>query len=574
MRSKQFLCGNEQEEKSVSMALAKPEITNMKLLDKLEYLINAARGCELKTEFFEQNKELINSVSKDLSLTPTQTVMLCPYVSNPTSSVDGESLRDYFSCSAISIMKHKENLDVLVRRRYITRPRRYRHSRNDAMTLSDKAEKALCDNKGLLVVKVSGLTPEEFMSAFHNLLIENQKLDNIDNEELLLETMDLIKQNPQLKIVQELNKLKVDDDNKLGFLYYCKSFVIDGDGSLPLNSLEDFVFNYYMFSKTIFNGEHPFITMDLLKPVDSDRLMSRDVYMLTDKARKLFLSEYVLPRKKKEILGLTNATLIKYNDIKPKTLFYSAEDQGEIDTLHGLLEDRQLTAIRSRLADANMRKGFNCLFYGEPGTGKTETALQLARLTKRDIMQVDISSMRDKWYGETEKIVKGVFEDYGKLVKRSKRIPILLINEADALLSVRTNLGSNNPTIEKTENSIQNILLESMENLDGILIATTNLTCNLDSAFERRFLYKVEFHKPSIEAKINIWKSFLPDLCDEDAVRLAKGFDFSGGQIENITRKIIVDQLLYGMKPDIEHIETLCSKETLSNNNRRIIGFH
>ena len=124
---------------------------------------------------------------------------------------------------------------------------------------------------------------------------------------------------------------------------------------------------------------------------------------------------------------------------------------------------------------------------------------------------------------------------------------------------------------------IQNILLEAMENIDGIMIATTNLTCNLDSAFDRRFLYKVEFHQPSVEAKTHIWQSFIPDLGDADATTLARSYDFSGGQIENIARKVMVDHLLFGGTPDLNHIEELCSKEQIAGrttNNRRPIGFH
>ena len=66
--------------------------------------------------------------------------------------------------------------------------------------------------------------------------------------------------------------------------------------------------------------------------------------------------------------------MLSCTDIKPKVMFYCKEDQGQIDTLQHLLEDEQLQAIRERLEKANMRKGFNCLFYGTPGTGKTETA--------------------------------------------------------------------------------------------------------------------------------------------------------------------------------------------------------
>ena len=87
----------------------------------------------------------------------------------------------------------------------------------------------------------------------------------------------------------------------------------------------------------------------------------------------------------------------------------------------------------------------------------------------------------------------------------------------------------------------------------------------------------MEFHQPSVEAKTHIWKIFLPDLSKDDAVQLARAYDFSGGQIENIARKVLVDQLLFGGTPDLTHIEELCSKEQItgrSNGNRRPIGFN
>ena len=88
---------------------------------------------------------------------------------------------------------------------------------------------------------------------------------------------------------------------------------------------------------------------------------------------------------------------------------------------------------------------------------------------------------------------------------------------------------------------------------------------------------KVEFHQPSVEAKTHIWQSFIPDLGDADATTLARSYDFSGGQIENIARKVMVDHLLFGGTPDLNHIEELFSKEQIagrSSNSRRLIGFH
>ena len=568
-----FLLGDEPEPSKSLAPLTTESLSSMTLLDKLEYLIEATKGCKLNMTALKPHAPLIRSIADMLKLTPSQVVMLCPYINNPSISIDHRDLQNYFNCSAITIMRHSDDLKALTRRRYTVRCNNYHSESNLRMT--ERAKNALCENKGLPVVKTTGLTPVEFMNMFRTISLEYGKMHYIDQEEFILEIMQLLADNPQLQLVQAINGLRVPDDEKLVILRFCKALVLDGEEGIPLDFFESDVEDFYDFSTAIFRGTHPFVKEGLLTPFGQHSLFSRDIYGLSDKARGIFLSEYDLPRDFNNEDSFAHAHLIHSNDVKPKALFYCAEDQGQIDTLKGLLEDKQLKAIRKRLESANMRKGFNCLFYGLPGTGKTETALQLARLTKRDILQVDISEMRDKWYGETEKIVKGIFEDYAELVKRSKRIPILLINEADALLSIRTNIGGNNPTIEKTENAIQNILLEAMEHLDGILIATTNLTCNLDSAFERRFLYKVQFHQPSTEAKVNIWRSFLPSLDETNAMTLAHSFDFSGGQIENIARKVMVDQLLYGKESNIEHIEELCTQETLSGNHYRprVIGF-
>ena len=557
--------------------LTKTQLKKMPLLDRLESLIEVSENCALSADFFQRHKALIQSVADDLILTPEQAVLLCPYVSDPGSVIDQGDLRRFFNCTAISVMRHKSNLKALMHRRYVAAcGSGFRRGRDGNYCLTAKAQKALCENKGLPVVKTSGLTAGEFMNAFRTLINDAFRLQQIDNEELLQETMELLDENPHLEIVKAINSLKVYDADKYVILSFCKLLVVDGEDGVPLTHFDDEIEDYYDFSEAILKGYHPFIKQGLLEHLKRDNLFQRDVYALSEKARKMFLTEYELPKRELKEQNIANATLIRCKSIQPKTLFYCAEDQGQIDTLKGLLEDKQLKDIRKRLEAVNMRKGFNCLFYGLPGTGKTETTLQLARLTGRDIMQVDISSIRDKWYGETEKIVRGIFESYAQLVKKSKRIPILLINEADALLSVRTGIGGNNPSIDKTENAIQNILLEAMENIDGIMIATTNLTCNLDSAFDRRFLYKVEFHQPSIEAKTNIWKTFLPKLNLDDAKELARAFDFSGGQIENIARKAMVDHLLFGNEPGLERVMELCSQERITGRSRerKPIGFH
>jgi SpoVK/Ycf46/Vps4 family AAA+-type ATPase len=148
-----------------------------------------------------------------------------------------------------------------------------------------------------------------------------------------------------------------------------------------------------------------------------------------------------------------------------------------------------------------------------------------------------------------------------------------LFNEADAILSVRSDI-SNARSTDKTENAIQNILLQEMENLEGIMIATTNLADNFDKAFERRFIYKIKFEQPSVKAKVNIWESQLDELGDTEAVWLAMNYDFSGGQIENVARKVFVEKLLFSKPIEMNRLVELCEQEKLEKvNTYNPIGF-
>lgn len=259
-------------------------------------------------------------------------------------------------------------------------------------------------------------------------------------------------------------------------------------------------------------------------------------------------------------------------DIVSKELFYDADVSRQVNTLSQLLSEERYGQIRSALTAKGMRSGFTCLFYGSPGTGKTETVYQLARSTGRNIVMVDVSKLKSCWVGESEKNFKSLFSRYRQLVKGSKITPILLFNEADAIFGIRRSGAEN--AVDKMENSLQNILLQEMEDLQGILIATTNLTENLDKAFERRFLYKIKFNKPSTTVKCQIWKSMIPELSDSDVSMLSSKYEFSGGQIENIVRKKAIQSILTGIDPDLNEILNYCSEEELgSKGTKKVIGF-
>lgn len=266
-------------------------------------------------------------------------------------------------------------------------------------------------------------------------------------------------------------------------------------------------------------------------------------------------------------------SLIDPCDIVQKNLYYGGETEQMLTSLANILQDDNYNNLCKKLSDKSMPSGVAVLLHGFPGTGKTEFVNQLAKATNRKIFKVDISKTKTMWFGESEKLIKKVFDDYRDCCDNEDIKPILLFNECDGVLSKRIEAGFS--SCAQTENAIQNIILEEIEHLDGILFATTNLTTNLDAAFERRFLFKVFFEKPTVMAKTFIWQDNITYLTDDEATQLAEDFDFSGGEISNVARRVTIQELLKGCdRLPLSEIIKICKTEKLNNKSScRPIGF-
>ncbi len=201
------------------------------------------------------------------------------------------------------------------------------------------------------------------------------------------------------------------------------------------------------------------------------------------------------------------------------------------------------------------------IFYGFAGTGKTLTALALAKTLKKQVLSFDCSKILSMYVGESEKNVRAIFDKYYDLRQKSKSEPILLLNEADQFLSSRTTSSSSGS--EKMHNQMQNIFLEQIERFEGILIATTNLLESLDIAFSRRFNYKIEFKKPNKEQRGELWNKLLPSnlpLDDKFDIKKLIKYELTGGQIELIIKntafKVAVDdEPIFTIESFVEQIE-------------------
>lgn len=382
---------------------------------------------------------------------------------------------------------------------------------------------------------------------------------------ILFETIENLEaQCAELSFIKNVEKLHLDVESRLLFYEVCDDFIStsrrESELECTLSDIYDQRRIRYSVARELRDERHK-LQQEALVELRKEDMFDDAAIALTDKGKHLFLEDdYELFCTENR-----NQNLIYPEKIIEKTMFYDEELRKQLELLKENLAEEKFSELQERLEKLSLPKGVAALFHGLPGTGKTETALQIARATGRAVCHVDISAAKTCWYGESQKLVKGIFTNYARLCKKEKLKPILLFNEADALLSNRQNINntSGSNSVAQTENAIQNIILEEMEKLDGILIATTNMTDNLDSAFARRFLFKIKFGQPTTEAKQSIWKDKISWLSDDDCRQLATHHDFSGGEIDNIVRKVVMEVILHGTRPTLAEIEELCRHERI-----------
>ena len=117
-------------------------------------------------------------------------------------------------------------------------------------------------------------------------------------------------------------------------------------------------------------------------------------------------------------------------------------------------------------------------------------------------------------------------------------------------------------------------ILESLENAQGIIIATTNLVSNLDPAFERRFLYKLELNKPTLMVRSKIVSNKIKFLTEEESLELSQNYEVTGGQIANVLKKSEINFVMTGEIADYSMIQSYFEEEmSLQNKTRNKIGF-
>lgn len=207
--------------------------------------------------------------------------------------------------------------------------------------------------------------------------------------------------------------------------------------------------------------------------------------------------------------------------------------------------DRLRGALPAAFA-ARLNAGVRALLAGPSGTGKTLAAQVLARELGLPLFRLDLSAVVSKYIGETER-------NLHKLLSAAQALDVmLLLDEGDALLAPRTEVGSSN---DRYANLETNFLLQRLESHQGLVLVTTNAQARIDSAFMRRFDFVIPFRAPEVAERLRLWAAHLPADHGVSAAQLgavAEACALAGGQVRNVVLDAVSAALSLGRRVDAE----------------------
>ncbi|CAH9135866.1 unnamed protein product [Cuscuta epithymum] len=176
------------------------------------------------------------------------------------------------------------------------------------------------------------------------------------------------------------------------------------------------------------------------------------------------------------------------------------------------------------------------LLFGPPGTGKTMLAKAVATEAGANFINICMSSITSKWFGEAEKYVKAVFSLASKIAPC-----VIFVDEVDSMLGRRENPGEHE-AMRKMKN-------EFMINWDGLrtkdtervlVLAATNRPFDLDEAVIRRMPRRLMVGLPDASNRANILKVILakedlsPDVDLDSVAVMTDGY--SGSDLQNLCK--------------------------------------
>ena len=519
------------------------------LFSTIKQIIAATAEQEFLEERIQEWDVVSEPLREFLHISTPEAIIMAIYLdaSFRDRGVDTDRLVQHFGKDICSLTLISITLEQLAKKQLLIskKPdifqRRRKQDYKKEYQVMPKVMKAVLDGNSDCMQKKSVTSLTDLLDEVAD-LFSLQEDDELTAEAMLDELDQLLQSQHSMPPIQWLLSHKQLNTQHIAIVLLMLLELLDGEEEVAIDRLIrrvcDDMHERITLRRVVTDVKSPLIHQKLVRFSD-DEFLNRNMLRLTETTIEHLLGG--------QAAGATPSfrpvlcQLIQPDTLVKETLFYNPPEEKQINLLSEALTEDSYQKIREGLMAQSLKPGFTLLLFGGPGTGKTASVKQIARATGRAILMVDIAKIQSKWVGESEKNLSKVFEEYRNGKKAFANDPILLFNEADAILGKRFSVKS---SVDKSYNAMQNILLQELEDFEGIFMATTNLANQLDAAFDRRFVYKISFQAPELEVRKQIIQQAFPQCSPEVLHELVSTYPVTGGQIMNVKKKLTIQLLL------------------------------
>ena len=383
--------------------------------------------------------EKLDYVAGFLKITNIQAVIMIVAFCNKfqDNNIDWNDIPNFFNVKSMVLLPLKKEFDCLVSSKYLRRIGNI--IRPECYEIEQCVMESIMNRHPFDpgVLKEEGFDRYKFVKEISD-LIEQRSDEEISIYALFDRSCELEQQNSTLSFVQNVQKLLHETKDRVLFYEICDDFLANGETGINC-TLKDMYGNpstRFQISRELMDEKHILMKLDLVSLL-RDTMFSDSNLVLTEKGKQLFLEgDFELFAKSKN----RDQKIICPEDIPEKSMFYDDELLRQLNLLKENLQEERFAELQKRLDEQSLPKGVAALFHGQPGTGKTETAMQIAKATGRAVCHVDISAAKTCWYGESQNVMLTGIYDFIKT-------PSFNQHKIKMIISNQTRIGSHNTCI-------------------------------------------------------------------------------------------------------------------------------
>ena len=385
----------------------------IRLLESIGQVYELSKDSKLDAAFFEILDVELKHISDYFKVSRNQSLIIAMvFVMNyKGDTVDLKDLIDHFQCNPMKLLEFSDDFDTLFAKGILKKqisPRRFRLAlSSEQFTINETITEAILNNKPM--PDVNRQEVKDGIELLEKLIMFGKDRDDdaMTTFELFAQTKELISTHLHFPLIKKIHDYEFDIKDT--YLLVCMIWeTISGSETTDIGRTTTRIFDNpserINYIQKILSGDNQLVRQNFVEIVESDffndtelKLSESSLKMLQEFGLRLFAN-----KKRRN-------SILEPGKINPKVLYFNESERKQLDLLKTLLEEDNFRQTQLRLQSKGFPKGITALLHGLPGTGKTETVLQVAKDTNREIVKVDISQSKSMWFGESEKIIKSIF---------------------------------------------------------------------------------------------------------------------------------------------------------------------